>query len=125
MCSSQDGTLHDSDYPLDVDLDVEAAPTESTATGAGNSESQGPEQMVAQAACRVKQEPASWQQQVGHVMEDLTDAAVTSRLNRLFAPRANGTYKVPDAIVKKWKTNEGKAEIIREFRKQGYDKDGV
>ena len=50
---------------------------------------------------------------------------MVSRLNRLFKQRSNGTYKVPEEIVQKCKTSDGKDEIIREFKKQGYDKDCI
>ena len=85
----------------------------------------GPAEIVPQAAARVKKEPANIPHHVTAVMEEITEAAMMSRLNRLFKQRSNGTYKVPEEIVQKWKTSDGKDEIIREFRKQGYDKDCI
>ena len=48
-----------------------------------------------------------------------------SRLNRLFKPKANGTYKVSDDLLKGWQDEKGKQEIIEEFSRCGFDKDRI
>ena len=47
------------------------------------------------------------------------------RLRRLFQPKANGQYKVPEELVKKWNDDEGKQQIIEEFARSGFRKDWV
>ena len=53
----------------------------------------------------------------------LAHEAAMSRLNRLFKQKANGKYKVPDELLKKWQDDNGKKEIIDEFARSGFDKD--
>ena len=55
--------------------------------------------------------------------ESISHEVAMGRLRRLFQPRANGKYKVPDDLVKKWNDPEGKEEIIAEFAKTGFRKD--
>ena len=118
-CSCED-TLRDSDYPMNEHTGP---------VNAGQCEKQGPGEMVPEAAPGQEppptKQPAGARPRVTEMLETLSDAAVTSRLNRLFAPRSNGSYKVPQELLEKWKTDEGKDEIVKEFRRQGYDKDCV
>ena len=55
----------------------------------------------------------------------VTHAMAMGRLRRLFKPKANGQYKVPEELVKKWNEDEGREEIVAEFAKTGFRKDWV
>ena len=57
------------------------------------------------------------------LLEEVSNAAAKSRLNRLFKPKANGELKVPKELAEKWATESGKKEITAEFAKSSYDKD--
>ena len=57
------------------------------------------------------------------LVEHLSYKNAKARLDRLFAPKANGQLKVPEPLLAKWRTADGQKEIIEEFRSTGYCKE--
>ena len=55
--------------------------------------------------------------------ESLARSVVLKRLGRLFKQKADGTYNVSDELVGMWRTEPGRAQILQEYGKTGYNKD--
>ena len=55
--------------------------------------------------------------------ESLARSVVLKRLGRLFKQKADGTYNVSDELVGMWRTDSGRAQILQEYEKTGYNKD--
>ena len=55
----------------------------------------------------------------------LSPGAIDRRLRRTFAPRTNGTFKVPEAALQDWQNHETRPKIKAIFEKCGYMKDLV
>ena len=53
----------------------------------------------------------------------LSPGAVDRRLRRVFAPKTNGTFKVPEAAVEEYKCPEKRSRICAMFEKCGYQAD--
>ena len=47
------------------------------------------------------------------------------RLRRVFCPRMDGTYKVPEELVRDWKSKTKRGSIEAMFEKVGCDPDRV
>lgn len=55
--------------------------------------------------------------------QELSQGAIYKRMNRIFTPRADGTYVVDSDFVKKWKNLESRRELNVLFEKCDYDPD--
>lgn len=45
------------------------------------------------------------------------------RLNRLFKQRADGSYAVSEDMLKLWRDEKGRDQLLSEFQKAGYNKE--
>lgn len=61
---------------------------------------------------------------VPSVVASLSQANARKRVARLMQRKANGTYKVPDDLVKAWKDGD-QDRLVSEFLDAGLDKDPV
>lgn len=55
----------------------------------------------------------------------LSDGAINARLRRLMKPRGDGSYLVPEEVVRDWQNNETRDKIKALFERTAYDKDPV
>ena len=78
-------------------------------------ESQSPASAPVATPCRAA-EPAN---------KEISRDVMMKRLSRCFAPRANGTYLVPDELLELWRDvdNGGRDKVIEEFKACGFDKE--
>ena len=56
------------------------------------------------------------------VTQALSLSNVKKRVERLFKPNADGTFKVPKELLEEWKSGD-KQKLIREFQSCGLDKE--
>ena len=52
--------------------------------------------------------------------EDLSEGAIYKRMWRMFRPRADGSYLVPEEIISEWKNKSTRDNVVREFEKCGW-----
>ena len=52
----------------------------------------------------------------------VTKANVRKRLNRLFAPRVDGSYQVPESLALAWKDDANKDQMIQDYIDTGLSK---
>lgn len=53
----------------------------------------------------------------------LSDGAIKMRMRRIMQPRADGSYLVPEGVIKDWVNEEGKVQLKALFEKAAYNKD--
>ncbi|CAE7193615.1 unnamed protein product, partial [Symbiodinium sp. CCMP2456] len=53
--------------------------------------------------------------------KQLTRGAVDKRLRRVMAPRVDGSYQVPEAVILQWKSKDTKKDVELLFEKAAYD----
>ncbi|CAE7244267.1 unnamed protein product, partial [Symbiodinium sp. CCMP2456] len=52
---------------------------------------------------------------------DLTEGAIYKRMWRMFRPRADGSYLLPDSVVQEYQNKTTRPNIVRAFERCGYD----
>ena len=60
----------------------------------------------------------------GDMVKTISFNTVKKRIDRLMAPKADGTFKVPKDLVDEWKRGN-QASLVDEFQRAGLDKDRV
>ena len=74
-----------------------------------------------------RQNTPSWYQGKGRGPEPpdvppiLTEGAMYKRMNRLFKPRADGSYLVPEELVAQYRDLNTRPEVVREYERCGCD----
>ncbi len=59
---------------------------------------------------------------IGTLIEAVSDEAVRKRVERLMKPKADGKFKVPEELIKEWRSGDQK-RLLEEFKSAGLDKD--
>ena len=54
-------------------------------------------------------------------LPDISEGAVYKRMWRLFRPRADGSYLVPECVVHEYQNKETRPGVVRAFERCGYD----
>ena len=77
------------------------------------------------------QEEDSSEEEVGLLEEEavpsppkkLSEAAIKAKLRRIFTPRANGSYLVPEDVLEQYKAPNTRPKVLSLFEKVGYNRD--